>query len=421
MAPWLLALLLLLPLPCRAAAPAALPARDHTELRVKLDPAAQTLDVNGTLTVRVTQPGTVDLTWQLNRQLEIRELMGPLVSDWAFNRDPAGAGPGLLKVRFRRPLGPADRVQFRLHYRGTLSRWPERSPNLVTAAWTELGRALAWYPLRPEGGPFTFSLQVTCPKDYALASYGPFLGGRTLAWPHPVTDLVLVAAPRERLHTWTPAPRVRLVTTDLGALPAQRLAGAMAQVLAALQKRLGSREAASMTLIQGSRASGGPYARSGLLVLEGLSEAQVTEGSEDILHLLALETARAWWHAAPTATWENWLNEGFAEFSALVALRDALGEAVFQRRIEHKRRICVGLPPLWQFDPAAREAEAVMESKSVVLLAELEGFVGRERFGALVRACADRQVAGTLAFLDLLEAREGKAVRESFQRRIMSF
>jgi hypothetical protein len=419
MAPCLLAFLLLLPV-LRAAPAHALPTHDHTDLRLKLDPPTQALDVTGTLTVHVAQPGTVELTWQLNRQLDMKELRGPLVADWTFSRDPGGAGPGLLKVRFRRPVGPADHVQFQCHYQGTLSKWPERSPNLVTASWTELGRALAWYPVRPGGEPFTFNLQVTCPKAYALASYGPFQGGRTLAWPHPVTDLVLVAAPRERLHTYT-APRVRLITTDLDAAPAQRLAGTMAQVLAALRQRLGPREGASMTLIQAPRAAGGPYARTGLLVLEGLSEAQMAEGSEDILHLLALETARVWWHAAPAATWENWLNEGFAEYSALAALREVLGEAVFQRRIEQKRRICVGLPPLWQFDPAGREATAIMESKSVVLLAELEGFVGHERFGALVRELADRQVTGTLQFLDLLQAKEGKAVRESFQRRIMSF
>jgi hypothetical protein len=61
-----------------------------------------------------------------------------------------------------------------------------------------------------------------------------------------------------------------------------------------------------------------------------------------------------------------------------------------------------------------------MEAKGVILLAELEGFVGQDRFAALCRELAAQKVLRTTIFLDLLEARAGKPVREAFQRRIMS-
>ena len=401
-----------------AAPPQAQAPADRTELRVKLDPAAQTLAGEAALTVRIAHPGTSELTWLLNGQFDVTSLQGPLVAGWSFSKTA-----GLLKVRFPKPLGPADRVQFRLRYQGALSRWPEHSPNAFAPAWTELGRSVSWYPVRQDRMPSTFRLTVLGKPGQGLVSFGPFKGGqglRTLDWNQPGMDLVLCVAPADHLRVWNPVPRVRLVTLDLSEAAATRLGSALGQVMSALTLRLGPLEASSLTVVQSPRQDGGSYALPGFVVLTGLSDAQVSGGLEDILHQVALETAHAWWHGAPAGTWENWLNVSLSEFSALAVLRDVLGEPCFQRRIELKRRACEGLPPLWQFDPGSGQAQSLMENKGVVLLAELEVFVGRERFSALCRELADRKVSRTGAFLDLLEARAGKAVRESFQRRIMA-
>ena len=397
---------------------------ERYELRVKLDPRRQTLDVTGTLTVRVPRPETRELTWMLNRQLEVKSLTGPLVASWTFDREGAStqvAGP--LKVRFRRPVGPADRVQLRLRYQGALTRWPDHGANVLSPAWTELGRSAYWFPVSPEGTPFTFRLEVQGPPGYGLVSYGPLKPGpgpRTLEWNQAVTDLLLVAAPADSIHVWNPAPRVRLVVTDLTMPTATRLAQAMGRLMLSFRERLGPLDAGTLTLVQSRRQEGGPNAAPGFLVAAGLTEARLSEGFEDLIQQMALGAARTWWNKAPTDSWEDWLNVSLSEYSALVALRDTLGETPYQRRIEDKRRASVGLPPLWAFDHGAADAKPLMEAKGVILLAELEVFVGRDRFGAFCRALAARKTLSTAAFLDLLETHAGKAVREAFQRRIMT-
>ena len=418
----LVAGLLLAPGRVWAAPATGVGALDRYELRVKLDPPRQTLDVSGTLTVRVPRPGTQELTWLLNRQLEVKTLTGPLVASWTFDRVP-GREPGTLKVRFRRPVGPDDPVQFRVRYLGALTQWPEHGPNVLTPAWTELGRSVFWFPVRPEAPPFTFRLEVQCQPGYGLVSYGPLKPGpglRTLEWNQPVTDLLLVAAPANQLHVWNPAPKVRLVVTDLAMASAARLAQDMGRLMLSFRERLGPAEAGALTLVQSRRQEGGSSAAPGFLVAAGLTEARLAEGLEELLQQLALSTARTWWNKAARASWEDWLNVSLSEYSALVALRDTVGETPYQRRIEAKRRASVGLPPLWQFDHSAPEAKPLMEAKGVILLAELEVFVGRDRFGAFCRTLAGRKTLTTAAFLDLLETHAGKAEREAFQRRIMT-
>ena len=411
----LLAAFLLIPAAHAEPAPA-----DRLDLRVKLDPPTQRLEVEAALTVRVPKAGTRELTWSLNRQFEVAELKGPLVADWTFTPDT-----GLLKVHFLRPVGPAAPVRLRLRYKGIFSKGQEHASSIITPFWTELDRTLPWFPLRQDNAPFTFRLEVRCRPEYALASYGPFLGwqnARTLAWNHPVTDLIIVAARKDRMQIWNLAPRVRFVSMGLGEAEASRLATAMGKLVTVLQRRLGPRGTPLTTLIQSPRAEGSNAAppQPGLVVLEGLTYARIKDSLPEILQPLAVETARAWWCAAPVDSWEDWLNVSFADYSALTALRELLGEAAYQHSIELKRRACVGLPPLWEFDRNAAEAKPIMENKGVVLLAELEGFVGRERFEKFCRELAARKVTRTLQFLELLEAREGKSLREAFQRRLMS-
>ena len=404
------------------ALPAA-PASDRLELRVKLDPAAQKLEVEGSVAASLPQPDTREFTWLLNGKFEVTELKSPQVASWSFTREPGAPEAGALKVLLRRPLGPADRLKFRIRYRGTLALGLEHAPAILSRTWTELGRSLPWFPLRPDNAPFSFRLEVQCRPEFALASYGPFLdtgGRRTLAWDQPVTDLVLVAAPRDRMRTLNLTPRVRLVSTGLGQQETTQLAQAMTRLMATLQRRLGPRDSASMTLIQALRPEDDLRARPGLVILGGLDYARVRDGLDEILRLLAVETAHAWWCSAPVDSWEDWLNESFSEYTALLAVREVLGEPAYQRAFELKRRACAGLPPLWEFDRHGPEARPIMENKGVVLLAELEGFLGRDPFEKLCRDLATRNVGQTAQFLDLLEARAGKSVREAFQRRMMT-
>jgi len=406
---------------------AALAGADRYELKVRLDPPAQRLEVEGLMTVRPRGAGARELVWFLNRQVQVLELKGPQVAGWEFNRNPAPSQApfqeaGLLKVRLRAPLAAGAALRFRLRYAGTLIRWPLGNPDRFGAPWTELGRSAFWYPCQWDGHPFTFRLEVRCPREFALAGYGPFQGpeGRqTLEWNRPVEDLVLLAAPRNRLRL-TAASGARVVSLDLLEPTAQRLAKAMGDLMGLMQRRLGRLDGETFTLVQAPRPGGGTYARAGLLVLDGLDEQRLTGQYQEVLQRAAHEAAHAWWHYAPEDTWEDWLNESFAEYTALAALRDLQGEPGYQRAIAAKRRACEGLPRLWEFPRSSPQAWSVMGNKGVVLLAELEEVMGRETFSAFCRDLAARRINETARLMDLLEARAGKGIREAFQRRIMS-
>ena len=129
-----------------------------------------------------------------------------------------------------------------------------------------------------------------------------------------------------------------------------------------------------------------------------------------------------WWRIAATNSWEDWLNESFTEYSALLLLREALGEDEFQTRLSQERASIVGTAPIWGFDRSntlteARrsEVEAILYNKGPLLLQELTERVGQSAFLAWCRALVSRNITTTEAALALLRDQEGPEVGQWFE------
>jgi hypothetical protein len=61
-----------------------------------------------------------------------------------------------------------------------------------------------------------------------------------------------------------------------------------------------------------------------------------------LLFTLTHEVAHFWWSGAPSVTWENWLNEAFAEYSALMYVRKFEGVEAFDTRREPRTSLPSG-------------------------------------------------------------------------------
>lgn len=82
--------------------------------------------------------------------------------------------------------------------------------------------------------------------------------------------------------------------------------------------------------LSASGTSGG-YSRKNFITLNSGSF------NEYILRNTAHEISHFWWNKAPVESWHDWLNESFAEFSALQYLRHARGEEAYAKRVEMYR------------------------------------------------------------------------------------
>jgi hypothetical protein len=416
----------------------------HYDLRAEVDPAAGFISVSGSLAYHAPHNRLERARFYLHRQFEIQRIAGRRVLGYHFEpyaapesaNDPQPFAfmpqAGILDIYFDPPLRRNETALIQFEYQGTLTEWPADSRNVITPDWAELGMYLPWFPLQYSGGEpsiLTFTLKASAPAGYQVSSLGsPTFqdGAYFFTWPHPITDIVLVAGRALETRLLSSAPNyIYLNYAGFGEPAALALGEDMLWALERFSGWFGPTRPAGFTLIESPRALGGGYARRGLVVLGGVNEQDYLDQREAYLRYLGHEVAHTWWWQARRDTWEDWLNESFAEYSALLVLRERFGQENFERLLERKRDRSPDILPLWGFereDHSTPEKQAVMErmlyDKGPLLLDGLARRIGYARFLAFCRAMLWSGVIDTTHMLDLLEEIEDAGTRAWMEEKL---
>lgn len=404
-------------------------ARLHYDLRLWVNPLALQMTLSGSLVYHAPPQGAAQARFYLDPRFSVRALEGRRVTGYQFETHPTQPmpasldGSGVLDIHFDPPLAgsQATLVRFELEARLTASAQAARD-------WVELALPLAWYPAPEDtaASDLTFTVQVTCPAGYAAAS----MGGANqqgeawhFAWPHPTDDIVVMVGRRLKARTYeSESNKVHLHSAGLSERTAALLGEDLLWAIERYAGWFGPVRPSEFTVIHSPRVQGPGYARRGLVVLPDISEQAYLDQREGYLRYLAHEAAHTWWWAAPNGSWEAWLNESFAEYSALMAIRERYGAQAYQQRLEHKRRqVTERLAEpcaLWGFDRAdtttaekQAQVEAQLYDRGPLLLHDLAERIGYRRFVDLCRAMQWSEVRSTAHFLDLLEELEDRATR----------
>jgi hypothetical protein len=396
----------------------------HYDLHLVTDPETQYLDVRGSIAYHAPTAHLERVRFYLHHQFEITRLHGKRVEGYQFM--PAGETglpflpqAGVLDVYFDPPLRAGETALIEFTYAGAITEWPIESASVVRPDWVELSLYLPWYPYQYSDEPasLTFTLKVTCPPAYQVASFGrPARPGDDwfFEWPYPTSDIVVAVGKDIAEHAFASPPnQVHLHTTTFQDDSAARLGEDLIWTLERFAGWFGPTRPSDFTLIESPRLLGGGYARRGMVVLAGLEERDYLDQREAYLRYLAHETAHAWWWEAPTHSWDDWLNESFAEFSALLAVRERFGDATYNRFLDRKRERDPDELPLWGFDRAnvaGPEQQSLVErmlyDKGPLLLSDLAERIGYSRFLELCRAMLWSGVRSSEHFLALLEELE---------------
>ncbi len=170
------------------------------------------------------------------------------------------------------------------------------------------------------------------------------------------------------------------------------------------------------------RVNGGGFARPGLVLMiydsSFYNESKITP---IFLRYLAHEVSHLWWHQAPPTNWQDWLNESFAEFTALLILRDYFGEEIYSNKIQSYRKSAKGTPPIRNISRSDKDAYKVLYQKGPVILADLEAFIGRKAFSKFLRTLVEEKVDNTEKCLEILEKVVSKQARHKLETALSEY
>jgi hypothetical protein len=390
---------------------------DSAEVEVTVDPEAGTVDATVRLVV-TPEPEVREIELLLNRRLDLSALASdpPLTG---FERERIGTGPyryapQALPIRLTlASRAGTEPVRLRLEYGGPVEpdAW---GVTQLTERWVELELLYTgWIPFSPEAGPFDLRLRVHLPEGWTAVGTGRPTREEDV-WvcaADGVRDVVLLASPE--LQRVDVGDSLTLSSVDLPPAVPERIAVDAQAVRTTLGRWFGVSGGSHLDLVFAPRESGGGFARPGLVVM--LYEREFYDGdspSEGFVRYLAHEISHLWWNFAPTTSWEDWLNESFAEVTALLLVRDRFGEEPYRRRLDSYRRSAAAAPPIRGIDRDDDAAYAALYRKGPVILAELEDRVGRDAFLAFLRELIDDRADSTDRCLATLERVVSKEERD---------
>ncbi|HZK10552.1 MAG TPA: M1 family aminopeptidase, partial [Clostridia bacterium] len=169
---------------------------------------------------------------------------------------------------------------------------------------------------------------------------------------------------------------------------------------------------------------GGGYCRDKLIVLTTSTDGSIENNIKDAspeqqiktFRFIAHELAHLWWLKAESTSWEDWLNESFAEYSSLMATRDFYGEKEFLRLINLYKEKTLNLPAVRGIDRSDQDAFNVLYAKGPTLLYQLEIMIGAVAFKELLNNIHMKKINNTLDFLDELTLLTSKDTSKKFSK-----
>lgn len=374
--------------------------------------ATQSIHVSLTLSLdnRVGQQDT--LQFLLNKNAQIQTIIGggqPL----RFQFDSSGHSPNRYQPDARRLFIPAASLPMgittlAINYDCFLGDM-QKAGCAYTPEYIELNNYENWFPYNDAYGRFTFRVNVLLDPGYQFTGAGRVSGSAgnwQLTQQKPVNDIVLVASPRLKTKFYSRlGSTIRVDYFGLPEVKADSILNNCRSVLACYTALFGPIEKSSLTLFINPSRDRTSYARREFISFQ-INGQSINQTIQGIGH----EIGHFWWNRANTDTWEDWLNESFAEYSALLYLRQGRGTAAFAQEIDRYRKTAQSLPPLRGMNRSFEQASTVLYRKGPVILYELEKQVGPTPFAALLRETVRRNVSRTDEFLKLITQRFPPAV-----------
>ncbi len=254
--------------------------------------------------------------------------------------------------------------------------------NRITPNWTELGLYSPWYPYFDKA-LVTYRLTIDIIDNYELISIGALSKNKKYKLKHDMPTISILLLIAKKFLTIEDEPsyiKVRYphhIKKDF----AKFISIESKNLYQSLKELLGKpTRSDSIDFVVADRDKAGGYVRDGLIVIQNIKDYEAKK--ERYIYWLAHELAHLWWYKADTNSWEDWLNESYAEYYSFMVLEEVLGEDYLSKKIEEKREISADLPPIRDILRTDDKAYNVLYHKGFLLLYDLANMVGQDKFQA---------------------------------------
>jgi hypothetical protein len=283
-------------------------------------------------------------------------------------------------------------------------------------SWIELNFYSAWFPVCTTSGNFTSEIAISIDSAYVVSGSG-IVSRPNDSWEmvqpwHSYDNVIIASANLKKKVLQSRGAYIEADYFDFPESAADSVISECGYALALYEKLFGTKDTTYLKFIIAPFEKGGGYSRKNFVSMGTKQFNLYTQAG------IGHELAHFWWKNASAATWEDWLNEGFAEYSMLVYFRERLGKDVFLKRVGEYKIETLNTPPIWGIARNDSAAYNVLYEKGALVLCELEEKVGRDNFFGFLREVSDRKIRTTDDLLSLAEVSFSKEIRSWLENKL---
>ncbi len=392
----------------------------HYDIQLKIIPEEQFIKVTGSLKFLVNRDSLDELSFNLHKKLVISNFS--INGDNSYQLDTSNTNvrwlPDAIKIIYpaKKKFHKGDILNISFAYQGNITEWPEWNANVISSDWIEMGLYFPWYPSIYD--PFTYKVTVDIEPGYNVFAIGKSTeqdNKKVFETNLPVGDFIICASKDLTIrNTKLLNHSFQIVNSTLSDATVDSIQTDIESFYKLYSSWFGKIQVQDMCLVISQRDKGGGYSRNGGLILGGLKDSKYFSERTDYIQYIGHEIAHFWWYGG-AGNWEDWLNESFAEYSALKLIKELRSKEEFNKILNIKRSESSNTPPIWGLDRSDPSAEQVLYSKGVVFLNELEEKIGENKFLELCMARIDKKTNNTPDFLNLIKDTGGKEIADWFE------
>ncbi|MBN2747382.1 MAG: hypothetical protein JXR34_11710, partial [Bacteroidales bacterium] len=401
----------------------------HYDINLKIDPNSHEIWVKGELMIESGFLKNDILDFYLYRDLKINEftLNGINTTIIDTSKSDLSFIPLAHKLSFNLEddLHKSKVLKIKFEYQGELGKLPKFETNKIDTIWTELGLYYPWFPFNPKDILFyTYNVSVESVPGYKIFGIGKIeeQENQTIITGNvPTNDIVICLSKNIKTYTTNLGKnKLRFFHQNLNDTLIIDVMNHISEIVYNYKEWFGNKDM-DISFIKAQRESGGGYARIGGIVVGGFNSDDYYSNIEEYARYFAHELAHLWWFKAEATSWEDWLNESFAEYSSISILRALFGQDTYSKAIMNKKETLKDSPAIWNFDrnkASYQDARTVLYDKGPVLLSELEQEIGSKEYIYFCKKLVERNVSSTTELLETLRLCEGDSVSVSFENKL---
>ncbi|WP_234122679.1 M1 family aminopeptidase [Clostridium hydrogenum] len=349
-----------------------------------------------------------EITFYIYKDIKVENITSPdikkyevstIVSDWS----PFILESKSIKITLKRPFNCNEKINLKFQYSGNIEILNSSNVNRISEEWTELGLYSPWFPLTQNMEPALFNVIIDISNNYTVVGASlsdHFILNKKI----PENDCTIIAAPNLNcIHNSIDNISLDIYyTKQEGVNTAKDISTFSSSILKYYIDKFGDIPQKSFSIVLAPRNVGGGYCRKDLIVLSPMGSNEIYDKAKQF-RFLAHELAHLWWCKANCSSYEDWLNESFAEYSSLIALNDLFDKNEAQNILTLYKTKSKTLPKIEGIARNYENAYEVLYYKGSVILNELENKIGKASFYTLLKELHKNNICSTRDFLQVLE------------------